>query len=68
MSDYKVLDPKSVKPRALIIKTELAATCGSALHRYNGNIPTMKAGDVLAMNFFTASKCRPERTGLYFLA
>ena len=33
------------------IKTELTAICGSDLHLYSGNIPTMKAGDILGHEF-----------------
>jgi threonine dehydrogenase-like Zn-dependent dehydrogenase len=42
-----VNDPTLVNPRDAIIETERTATCGSHLHLYNGNIPTMKAGDIL---------------------
>jgi threonine dehydrogenase-like Zn-dependent dehydrogenase len=34
-----------------IIQTELTAICGSDLHLYNGNIPTMKSGDILGHEF-----------------
>jgi threonine dehydrogenase-like Zn-dependent dehydrogenase len=46
-----VADPEIVNPRDAIIKTELTAICGSDLHLYNGNIPTMKAGDILGHEF-----------------
>ena len=46
-----VADPKILNPRDAIIKTELTAICGSDLHLYNGNIPTMKAGDILGHEF-----------------
>ena len=40
-----VPDPRIINPRDAIIQTELTAICGSDLHLYNGNIPTMRAGD-----------------------
>lgn len=46
-----VSDPTIVNPRDAIIETELTAICGSDLHLYNGNIPTMKAGDILGHEF-----------------
>jgi threonine dehydrogenase-like Zn-dependent dehydrogenase len=46
-----VPDPQIVNPRDAIIQTELTAICGSDLHLYNGNIPTMKAGDILGHEF-----------------
>ena len=46
-----VADPKILNPRDAIIKTELTAICGSDLHLYNGNIPTMKSGDILGHEF-----------------
>jgi threonine dehydrogenase-like Zn-dependent dehydrogenase len=46
-----VPDPAILNPRDAIIKTELTAICGSDLHLYNGNIPTMKAGDILGHEF-----------------
>jgi threonine dehydrogenase-like Zn-dependent dehydrogenase len=46
-----VLDPRILNPRDAIIQTELTAICGSDLHLYNGNIPTMKSGDILGHEF-----------------
>ena len=46
-----VPDPHILNPRDAIIQTELTAICGSDLHLYNGNIPTMKAGDILGHEF-----------------
>lgn len=46
-----VADPKILNPRDAIVKTELTAICGSDLHLYNGNIPTMRAGDILGHEF-----------------
>ena len=46
-----VADPKILNPRDAIIQTELTAICGSDLHLYNGNIPTMKSGDILGHEF-----------------
>ncbi len=44
-------DPAIINPRDAIIKTELTAICGSDLHIYSGNIPTMRAGDILGHEF-----------------
>ena len=46
-----VPDPRIINPRDAIIQTELTAICGSDLHLYNGNIPTMRAGDILGHEF-----------------
>lgn len=46
-----VPDPKILNPRDAIIETELTAICGSDLHLYNGNIPMMRAGDILGHEF-----------------
>jgi threonine dehydrogenase-like Zn-dependent dehydrogenase len=46
-----VPDPAIVNPRDAIIEVELTAICGSDLHLYNGNIPTMKRGDILGHEF-----------------
>lgn len=46
-----VADPQILNPRDAIIRTELTAICGSDLHLYNGNIPTMRAGDILGHEF-----------------
>ncbi|MGH7848531.1 MAG: zinc-dependent alcohol dehydrogenase [Candidatus Binatia bacterium] len=46
-----VPDPRILNPRDAIIQTELTAICGSDLHLYNGNIPTLKAGDILGHEF-----------------
>jgi threonine dehydrogenase-like Zn-dependent dehydrogenase len=47
----RVPDPEIINPRDAIIKTELTAICGSDLHLYNGNIPTMRVGDILGHEF-----------------
>jgi threonine dehydrogenase-like Zn-dependent dehydrogenase len=44
-------DPEIINPRDAIVKTELTAICGSDLHLYNGNIPTLQAGDILGHEF-----------------
>src|SRR4051812_3183770 len=44
-------DPRLLNPRDAIIATELTAICGSDLHLYNGNIPTMQSGDILRHEF-----------------
>jgi len=46
-----VPDPAIINPRDAIVKTELTAICGSDLHIYNGNIPTMRGGDILGHEF-----------------
>jgi threonine dehydrogenase-like Zn-dependent dehydrogenase len=42
--DNDVPDPKIEDPRGAITAT---AICGSALHLYDGYMPTMESGDVL---------------------
>jgi threonine dehydrogenase-like Zn-dependent dehydrogenase len=44
-------DPKILNPHDAIIRVTLTAICGSDLHIYDGNIPTMKTGDVLGHEF-----------------
>ena len=46
-----VPDPKILNPRDAIIKVSSTAICGSDLHLYEGNIPTMKSGDILGHEF-----------------
>jgi threonine dehydrogenase-like Zn-dependent dehydrogenase len=46
-----VPDPEIINPRDAIVRTELTAICGSDLHLYNGNIPTMRTGDILGHEF-----------------
>jgi threonine dehydrogenase-like Zn-dependent dehydrogenase len=46
-----VPDPKILNPRDAIIKITSTAICGSDLHLYEGNIPTMKSGDILGHEF-----------------
>lgn len=46
-----VADPKILNPGDAIIKVTTTAICGSDLHLYNGNIPTMEAGDILGHEF-----------------
>jgi threonine dehydrogenase-like Zn-dependent dehydrogenase len=46
-----VPDPTLLNPRDAIIKVTTAAICGSDLHLYNGNIPTMEEGDILGHEF-----------------
>ena len=46
-----VPDPKILNPRDAIIKITSTAICGSDLHIYEGNIPTMKSGDILGHEF-----------------
>jgi NADPH:quinone reductase-like Zn-dependent oxidoreductase len=46
-----VSDPRILNPRDAIVEIELTAICGSDLHLYNGNIPTMESGDILGHEF-----------------
>ncbi|MCG3114722.1 MAG: glutathione-dependent formaldehyde dehydrogenase [Candidatus Manganitrophus sp. SA1] len=46
-----VPDPKILNPRDAIVKVTTAAICGSDLHLYHGNVPTMKRGDILGHEF-----------------
>ena len=46
-----VPDPKILNPRDAIIKVTSTAICGSDLHLYEGNIPTMESGDILGHEF-----------------
>src|SRR5919205_411043 len=46
-----VPDPKILNARDAIIKITTTAICGSDLHLYNGNIPTMQEGDILGHEF-----------------
>ena len=42
---------KILNPRDAIIKITSTAICGSDLHLYEGNIPTMESGDILGHEF-----------------
>ena len=46
-----VPDPQILNPRDAIVRVNLTAICGSDLHLYNGNIPTMQKGDILGHEF-----------------
>jgi threonine dehydrogenase-like Zn-dependent dehydrogenase len=46
-----VPDPKILNPRDAIIKVTSTAICGSDLHLYEGNIPSMESGDILGHEF-----------------
>ena len=46
-----VPDPKILNSRDAIIKITSTAICGSDLHLYEGNIPTMESGDILGHEF-----------------
>ena len=46
-----VPDPKILNPRDAIIKVTTAAICGSDLHLYHGNVPTLEKGDILGHEF-----------------
>jgi len=47
----RVKDPEIVNPRDAIVRVTSTAICGSDLHLYTGNMPTMKPGDVLGHEF-----------------
>jgi threonine dehydrogenase-like Zn-dependent dehydrogenase len=47
----QVADPRILNPRDAIVQVTATAICGSDLHLYGGNIPTMQAGDVLGHEF-----------------
>jgi len=47
----EVPDPKILNPRDAIVRVTLTAICGSDLHLYNGDIPTMQPGDVVGHEF-----------------
>ena len=52
--DVRVEDvplPRIINPRDAILRVTSTAICGSDLHIYNGNIPTMQAGDILGHEF-----------------
>jgi len=46
-----VPEPKLLTKRDAILKTTLTAICGSDLHLYRGEIPSMKEGDILGHEF-----------------
>lgn len=46
-----VPDPTILNPRDAIIKVTSTAICGSDLHLYEGNIPTLESGDILGHEF-----------------
>src|SRR3954449_11773117 len=47
----EVPDPQILNARDAIVRITSTAICGSALHLYNGMIPTMKRGDILGPEF-----------------
>src|SRR5579872_1578379 len=47
----QVPDPKLINERDAIIRVTRTCICGSDLHLYGGNIPTMQAGDILGHEF-----------------
>jgi threonine dehydrogenase-like Zn-dependent dehydrogenase len=46
-----VPDPKILNSRDAIVKITSTAICGSDLHLYEGNIPSMESGDILGHEF-----------------
>lgn len=47
----RVPDPTILNPHDAIVRITLTAICGSDLHLYDGDIPTMEAGDILGHEF-----------------
>ena len=47
----RVPDPKIINPRDAIIRVTTTCICGSDLHLYGGDIPTMRPGDILGHEF-----------------
>jgi threonine dehydrogenase-like Zn-dependent dehydrogenase len=47
----EVPEPRIVNDRDAIVRVTLTAICGSDLHLYGGNVPTMERGDVLGHEF-----------------
>lgn len=46
-----VPEPRILNPRDAIVKVSSTAICGSDLHIYNGEMPSMQRGDVLGHEF-----------------
>jgi len=46
-----VPDPEILNPRDCIVQVSSTAICGSDLHLYGGNIPSMEPGDILGHEF-----------------
>lgn len=44
----EVPDPKIINPTDVIIEVTATAICGSDLHMYDGYVPMMEKGDILA--------------------
>jgi len=55
-----VPDPKILNAHDAIVRITSTAICGSDLHLYNGYVPTVESGDVLATNSW-ARWSRPAR-------
>ncbi|MEQ1877627.1 MAG: zinc-dependent alcohol dehydrogenase [Bdellovibrionia bacterium] len=47
----KVEDPRILNPKDAIVKVSATAICGSDLHIYDGEVPSMKKGDILGHEF-----------------
>src|SRR5688500_7167130 len=47
----EVPDPQILNQQDAIVKITSTAICGSDLHLFNGNIPTMQRGDILGHEF-----------------
>jgi threonine dehydrogenase-like Zn-dependent dehydrogenase len=47
----EVPDPVVVNPRDAVVKVTRAAICGSDLHLYGGQVPTMQRGDIMGHEF-----------------
>src|SRR5689334_17559874 len=46
-----VPDPKNLNPRDAVVRVTTTAICGSDLHLYDDDIPTMQKGDILGHEF-----------------
>jgi threonine dehydrogenase-like Zn-dependent dehydrogenase len=51
----QVPDPKILNDRDAIVRITSTAICGSDLHLYNGYVPSMEKGDVLATSSWARS-------------
>lgn len=61
----EVPDPRILNPRDAVVKVTSTAICGSDLHIYDGDIPSMRRGDVLGHEFMgEVVEVGPEVDGL----
>jgi len=64
MSVETVPDPEILNRRDAIVRITSTCICGSDLHLYNGFIPTMEQGDIMA----TSSWVRWSKSALASIA